>query len=169
VAVRCMRSMIDLMLLKHTNVKVIMAEGNHDIASSVWLREMFAAIYENEPRVEVDTSMLPYYVHQHGSTMLAFHHGHIRKREQLPLLVAAQFPKEWGSTTKRYAHCGHQHHERVEEYSGMKVVQHPTLAARDSHSSRGGYISERQTSCITYHSTHGKVGEVVVTPEQVGL
>lgn len=28
-------------------------------------------------------------------------------------------------------------------------------------------ISERQASCVTYDVTHGKVGEVVVTPEMV--
>jgi hypothetical protein len=167
VAIRTLRRVIDIMLMKHEEVHVIMAEGNHDIASSVWLRQMFAALYENEPRVSVNDSELPYYVYQHGETMLAFHHGHMLKREQLPLLFAAQFPKVWGATSKRYAHCGHQHHERTQEFSGIKVTQHPTLAARDAHSSRGGWISERQASCITYHKEHGKVGEVVITPEAV--
>lgn len=167
VAIRCLRRLIDMMLMKHEEVHVIMGEGNHDIASSVWLRVMFQALYENEPRVTVNASELPYYVYQHGETMLGFHHGHIRKREQLPILFAAQYPKMWGNTTKRYIHCGHQHHERMQEHSGVKVIQHPTLAARDAHASRGGWISERQASCTSYHTRHGKVGEVVITPEMV--
>ena len=48
-----------------------MAEGNHDPASSIWLRALFGALYENEPRVEVIDSPLPCYVHQHGQTMIA--------------------------------------------------------------------------------------------------
>ena len=166
-AVRCLRRMIDIMLMKHEQVYVLLIEGNHDIASSMWLREMFRALYENEPRVKIDDGELPYHCYQHGETMLGFHHGHMKKREALPLLFAAQYPKVWGNTTKRYVHCGHMHHERVEEHSGIKVIQHPTLAARDSHSSRSGYHSERQASCITYHTKHGKVGEVVVTPLMV--
>ena len=167
IAIRVLRRVIDYALAKHDRVHVVMAEGNHDEASSVWLRLMFAALYENEPRVIVNDSELPYYVHRHGDTMLAFHHGHKRKNEQLPLLFAAQFPVMWGATTKRYCHTGHRHHEETKEQAGMKVTQHPTLAAKDAYAARGGWLSERQASAITYHSRYGKVGETIVTPEML--
>lgn len=166
-AIRILRRVIDYALAKHDRVHVVMAEGNHDESSSVWLRLMFAALYENEPRVVVNDSELPYYVHRHGETMLAFHHGHKRKNEQLPILFASQFPGIWGATSKRYCHTGHRHHEEVKEGSGMKVTQHPTLSARDAYAARGGWISERQASAITYHSRFGKVSATVVTPEML--
>src|SRR3546814_4664397 len=93
-------------------------------------------LYENDPRVTVDTSALPYYAHQHGKTMLAWHHGHLKKIEGLAGLFAAQFPKMWGDCDYRYGHAGHQHHRKVIEQNGMMVTQHPTLAARDSHADR---------------------------------
>jgi hypothetical protein len=99
--------------------------------------------------------------------MLAFHHGHLKKNDQLPILFAAQFPKVWGETTKRYAHCGHRHHAEEKEHSGLTVIQHPTLAARDAYASRGGWIAERQVTAITYHSEYGQVARVTVTPEMV--
>lgn len=166
-AVRILRRVIDLALAKHEKVVVLMAEGNHDMASSVWLRVMFRALYENEPRVQVIDSELPYYVHQHGKTMLAFHHGHLKKNDQLPILFAAQFPKVWGETTKRYAHCGHRHHVEEKEHSGITVIQHATLAARDAYAARGGWIAERQVTAITYHSEYGQVARVTVTPEML--
>ena len=166
-AVRILRRVIDLALKRHEKVVVLMAEGNHDMASSVWLRVMFRALYENEPRVEVIDSELPYYAYQHGQTMLAFHHGHLHKNDQLPLLFAAQFPKVWGATTKRYAHTGHRHHGEEKEHSGMTVIQHPTLAARDAYAARGGWIAERQVSAITYHAEWGQVGRVTITPEML--
>jgi hypothetical protein len=166
-AVRVLRRVIDLALAKHETVVVLMAEGNHDMASSVWLRVMFRALYENEPRVSVIDSELPYYVHQHGKTMLAFHHGHLKKNDQLPILFAAQFPKIWGATTKRYAHCGHRHHAEEKEHSGITVIQHPTLAARDAYAARGGWIAERQVTAITYHSEYGQVARTTVTPEML--
>lgn len=49
----------------------------------------------------------------------------------------------------------------------MTVVQHPTLAARDAYAARGGWISERQASAITYHKLHGQVARNIVTPEMV--
>lgn len=166
-AVRVLRRVIGMALEKHEQVVVLMAEGNHDMASSVWLRVMFKALFENEPRVEVIDTPLPYYVYQHGKTMLAFHHGHLKKNDQLPILFASQFPKVWGETVKRYAHCGHRHHVEEREHSGITVIQHPTLAARDAYAARGGWIAERQVSAITYHSEYGQVARVTVTPEML--
>jgi hypothetical protein len=166
-AIRILRRVVGYALLKHERVVVLMAEGNHDLASSVWLRAMFKALYENEPRVEVIDSELPYYVYQHGKTMLAWHHGHLRRNDQLPLLFAAQFPKVWGETTRRYAHTGHRHHFEEKEHSGMSVVQHSTLAARDAYAARGGWMSERQCTAITYHADYGQVCRNTVTPEML--
>ena len=167
VAIRVLRRIVDLALLKHERVIVVMAEGNHDLASSVWLRLMFSALYENEPRVEVLDSELPYYAIQHGKTMLAFHHGHLKKPDQFPLTFAAQYPAMWGVTTKRYAHAGHQHHKYVKEHGGMTVTQHPTLAARDAYAARGGWFAERAASAITYHDEYGQVAENTVCPEMI--
>jgi len=167
VAVRILRYIINKALVRHENVIVIMAEGNHDPASSVWLRHLFSLLYENEPRVKVNNSETPYICHQHGKTMLAFHHGHLTKNDQLPLLFAAQYPIEWGSTTRRYCHVGHRHHVDEKEHSGMKVQQHATLAARDAYAARGGWIADRQIEAITYHSEYGQVGSITVVPEML--
>lgn len=166
-AVRVLRRVVNLALENHQRVVLLVAEGNHDMAGSVWLRHMFKALYELEPRVTVIDSELPYYVHQHGKTMLAFHHGHLKKNDQLPLLFAAQFPETWGATKKRYAHTGHRHHIEEKEHSGMTVHQHATLAARDAYAARGGWIAERLIQSMTYHAAFGEVARTTVTPEML--
>jgi len=167
VAIRSIRRLVALALEKHAEVHLIICEGNHDEASSVWLRLMFQALYELEPRISVNASELPYYVFEWGQTMLGFHHGHKVKNEQLPLLFAAQFPEEWGRTKRRSVHCGHRHHCDEKEYSGVTVVQHPTIAARDAYAARGGWIADRAVQCITYSKRFGQVGRVFVTPEML--
>ncbi len=169
VAVRVLRAVVAMALAKHEKVVVLMAEGNHDMASSVWLRVLFKTLFENEPRVEVIDSPLPYYCIKHGKTMLAFHHGHLKKNDQLPILFAAQFPKIWGDTVKRYCHTGHRHHTEEKEHSGITVIQHPTLAARDAYAARGGWVAERQVTSITYHEEYGQVARHTVTPEMIEL
>jgi len=169
VAVGILRHIVTRALEKHRRVVVVMAEGNHDPASSVWLRHLFRLLYENEPRVTVINNETPYVMHQHGETMLAFHHGHLSKKEQLPLLFAASYPKEWGATTKRYCHTGHCHHVDEKEYSGMKVKQHATLAARDAYAARGGWVANRQIEAVTYHSRFGQVATTTVVPEMLEL
>lgn len=166
-AVRIIRRVIALMLAKHDKVHVIMAEGNHDMASSVWLRTMMKALYEQEPRITVDDSALPYYCFEFGETFLGFHHSHIRKMEQLPSVMAAQFPQQWGRTTKRYCHTGDKHHAREADGMGIHVIQHPTLAARDAYAARGGWYSERYMQAMTFHRQFGLVGRVIVCPEML--
>lgn len=167
VAVRVLRRVIDMLLAKHERVHLVLAEGNHDMASSVWLRTMFKALYEKEPRITVDDSALPYYVYVHGETLLAFHHSHLKKNSQLPLLIAAQFAREWGVTTRRYIHTGNLHHVEEKEHCGATVIQHPTLAARDAYAARGGWFADRAMSAITYHDRFGQVGRVTVCPEML--
>ena len=167
VAIRSIRALINMALEKHPAVHVVICEGNHDEASSVWLRLMFQALYENEPRVTVNASELPFYVFEWGRTMLGFHHGHKVKNEQLPLLFAAQFPDVWGRTLRRAVHCGHRHHCDEKEYNGVTVVQHPTIAARDAYAARGGWIADRAVQSITYSKRFGQVGRVFVTPEML--
>jgi hypothetical protein len=167
VAIRAIRQLVQMALAKHREVRLIIAEGNHDESGSIWLRQMFDALYECEPRVTVDTSVLPFYIFLWGETFLGFHHGHKVKNEQLPLLFAAQFRSEWGATSKAYLHCGHRHHSDEKEYSGATVVQHPTLAARDAYAARGGWIAERAAQSITYSKRFGQVGRVYVTPEML--
>jgi hypothetical protein len=166
-AIRILRTVVARALEKHQTVVLLLAEGNHDISSSVWLRAMFQALYENEPRIKVIDSELPYYVYQHGKTMLAWHHGHLSKNNALPILFASQFPKVWGDTTKRYVHCGHRHHVEEKEHSGMTVIQHSTLAARDAYAARGGWMSERHVTSITYSDQYGQVARNTVTPEML--
>lgn len=167
VAIRVLRRIVDMALAKHTRVHVVMAEGNHDIASSVWLRIMFSALYENEPRVTVETSPLPYYHLEWGKTLLAFHHGHLKKNDQLPLLIATQFAEAWGRTSKRYCHTGHRHHLEEKEHSGMIVFQHPTLAAKDAYAARGGWHALRSATAVTYHKAFGEVSRSTASPDML--
>lgn len=166
-AIRIVRALTWMALLDHQEVRLIVAEGNHDESGSVWMRQMFDALYSEEPRVTVDTSALPFYTFIWGETFLGFHHGHKVKNEALPLLFAAQFRKEWGQTSKAYLHCGHRHHCDEKEYNGATVIQHPTLAARDAYAARGGWIAERAAQSITYHRKYGQVGRVTVSPEML--
>jgi hypothetical protein len=169
VAIRVIRQLIDCGLKTHKKVHLIICQGNHDESLSIVLQHMFAALYEKEPRLTVNDALLPFYVYQHGKTMLAFHHGHKVHNENLPLLFASQYPKMWGETTKRYSHCGHRHHVDEKEYAGMTVIQHPTLSARNAYAARGGWISERAANIITYHKEYGQVARNTIVPEMFDL
>lgn len=163
-AISIFRKVIEMMLTKYKKVVVLMAQGNHDLASSVWLQELFAEVYDKNKRVEFIKSPSPFYAYRHGSTMLGFHHGHKAKPEKLNEIFVSEFRKMYGATDYLYIHLGHNHHQKVLETNVGKVEQHPTLAARDAYSSHLGYDSERLMQVITYDKEHGDVGRSVFKP-----
>jgi hypothetical protein len=165
VVIRVVRRIIKMLLGKHQHVHIIMAEGNHDLASSVWLRALFSALYEDEPRVTVDNTHTPFYAFEWGDTSLFFHHGHKAKMGKISSSFAGIYREIFGRTKYSYAHMGHYHHRDVKENSLMIVEQHPTLAAKDAYSARGGYISQRGASVISYCKKYGEVARATIRPE----
>jgi ribonuclease HI len=168
-AVNLIRSIIKSALQNHEQVHLIIAEGNHDPASSVWLRTMFQALYEDETRLTVDDTAAPYYAYEHGDVMLGFHHGHKINGKNGANRLAMYFASTnaWQGKKHRYISTGHLHHENLTELPGCFIVQHATLSAKDAYASRGGYAGTRSMSSATYHKKYGKVGEVKITPEMI--
>jgi hypothetical protein len=165
--IRAVRKAVKLARENHRHVIILFAEGNHDITSSIWVRHLLEALYEDCPDVEVLPGEQPYYVRQWGTTMLAFHHGHLTKKENLPQFFAAKHAPTWGLTTKRYIHTGHYHHLDEKGHAGARVYQHPTLAANDAHSARHGYVEDREAAVITYSKQAGQIARYYVSPEQL--
>ncbi len=167
VAVRILRRIVSHALSRHKRVVVYMHEGNHDPAGSVWLRVLFSQLYDKNPRVYVEKSPLPYVVYLHGETLLGFHHGHMTKLANLPQIFAARFRKEWGAASHCYIHTGHRHHVEEKEHPGVNVVQHATLSAPDAYAARGGWLSKRQATSMTYHKKRGEIARGIFVPPEL--
>jgi len=161
---------IERLLEKHQIVKVIICEGNHDLAGSAWLRKCLKKVWVKNTRVEVDDSSFPYYAMLHGNIMLGFHHGHKKKNKDLPMLFSSEprYRKMWGNAEYTYIHTGHYHHteQDMSEQGGAIVERHQTLAGRDAYAARGGWISRRGAKAITYHKTRGEVERISVLPRE---
>lgn len=167
VVIRTIRRIIDMLLQKHQHVHVIMASGNHDPASSAWLREMLAAMYEGEPRISVDNSPSLYYAYEWGATALFWHHGHKRGVNNVDATLAGMFRELYGRSKFAYAHIGHLHSDEGRKSGLMYVERHETLAAPDAYAAGGGWLSGRSAKVITYSRQYGEVGRSTLRPEMV--
>lgn len=167
VAIRVLRTVIKMLLVKHEFVHIKMLDANHDPVSQIWLREWFSVIYEDEPRVTVDTSPSPYNAYEFGNTALFFHHGHKKKVTAVSDVFVAKFREMYGRTKYAYAHTGHLHSIDVKENNLMIVEQHRTLAAPDAYSARGGWISGRDAKVITYSKEYGEVSRVTINSDML--
>ena len=158
---------VEMLLHKHKNVHVIHCEGNHDPASSVWLRRASAREFRNNQRVTVETSPFPFYHYAWGKTFLGWHHGHLQKMESLPLVFSTdpKFRQDFGGCEYAYIKTGHRHQKEVIEKGGVIVEQVETLAARDAYAARGFPYSQRGTVAVTYSKDKGEVSRVTVRPD----
>lgn len=169
VAIRCMRYLIERAAKKHAHVHVIIEVGNHDLASSIFLMECMRNVYENEPRITIDTAPRHFHYHRFGKNLIGVHHGHGVKMPQLPLLMAADRPDDWGQTTHRYWWTGHVHHDQAKDYVGVIVESFAVLGPEDAYAANKGYRSKRSMKAIVLHKEYGEVSRYTVSPDMFSI
>lgn len=162
VGVKIIRQMIESSLQHHDKVRVINATGNHDDTSAMFLSVCLANIYENEPRVIIDTSPAPFHYFTWGNSLFGVHHGHSCKAERLPGVMAADQPKLWGASDYRYWLTGHIHHDTLKEYAGVTVESFRTLAAKDAYAAWGGYRAGQDSKALIVSKDGGIVERYIV-------
>lgn len=166
-AMKVIRRIINMLLAKYEEVKLIQVEGNHDMASSAWLKETFSMFYEDNPRMYVDTNPTPYHCYTQGKLCLFYAHTHTKKMGAIDSVFVGMYKKQYGESEHVYAHTGHLHHMLKLESNLMILEQHATLASKDSYAVRHGYLSKRSATVITYHEDYGEVGRSTLTPEML--
>lgn len=164
VGIRIIRHLITAALERHEHVTVIFKGGNHDPSTSACIRIFLACLYENEPRVTIDTSPMDYSYFEFGKVLLGFHHGDKAKAAQLPGIMAHDRPEEWGRTEFRLWLTGHLHKEARSEFPGCSVETIPVLAPLDAYAAGAGYRSKQQMKAIVFHREHGEVERHTVNP-----
>lgn len=163
-AVHC----IELALQKHDRVVYRKLPGNHDDETSLMLSVALAAWFRNEPRVTVDTDPGRFYMKQFGKVMVAATHGDMLRMGDMAGFMAANWPKEWGSTEFRFAYTGHVHHDRVKSGAGVRAESFNTLAAKDAWHAASGYTSARTAVAITMHKDFGEIDRLTVSLPMLG-
>lgn len=169
VAIRCMRYLIERAARKHAHVHVIIEVGNHDLASSIFLMECMRNVYENEPRITIDTAPKHFHYHRFGKNLIGVHHGHGVKMPALPLLMANDCPDDWGQTLHRCWWTGHVHHDQAKDYVGCTVESFAVLGPEDAFASNKGYRSKRSMKAIVLHKEYGEVSRFTVSPDMFSI
>lgn len=157
---------VDLALQKHKHVTVKVLPGNHDprggdaLTIALWFR------YLDNPRVTVDRGPALHWFYQWGEVMIAAHHGHETKPEQMPGVMSAYEPKMWGDTQYRYALLGHWHKRAKgfasNESNGAVWEIFQAITAKDAWNRGKGHASGRSITAITYDQRDGEVTRTLV-------
>lgn len=162
-----MRRLVDRLLAKHSRVYVVNVPGNHDPQMARMLSIWLKAVYEKEPRVEVVDNRNPYIYLKHGKNLIGFAHGDGAKPGDLPGIMAADRPADWGASEFRVWYTGHIHHQTKKEFPGCVIESFRTLAPRDYWHAWKGYRSGQSLSSITVHAEFGEITRSTVDIKMV--
>lgn len=148
------------LLDRHERVIVRMLKGNHDEHTAIAISYFLLAWFRNEPRVEVDVDPSLFFWYRFGKVFLGATHGHTLKPEQMPAVMAARRPEDWGASRHRFIHTFHRHHKArlVSEGGGALVHIHRSPAPQDEWHYGAGYVSGRSMEITTYHCERGERG-----------
>lgn len=157
VGLRAMVYAVKRALEKHKRVIVRIVTGNHDSHSSFALALALDAYFSSNDRVEIDLSPATFWFYRFGKVLIGSTHGDTCKMVNLPGVMAADRPEDWGASKFRYWYVGHVHHDEVKEYPGVKCESFRTLAARDAWHAGQGYRAGRDMRCIVHHKVYGEI------------
>jgi len=157
---RILRYAIDYALSYHKSVHVINCPGNHDERSATMLHSALKNMYELNDRVTFPEVCKQSHYYIFGKNLIACDHGHKKKFDKLPLLMAAEKPIEWGNSTNRVFHTAHYHSEKAKEFAGCRVEAFNSIANRDAYAAGGGWMSDSRLQCILYDIRGGEYDRV---------
>lgn len=143
---------------KHKTVRVRKAFGNHDPNTSRMLNITLKLFYSKDKRVIVEDSPKAFWYYRFGAVLLGVTHGDKTKPQDLPSIMAADVPEDWGASRCRMWLTGHIHHLTRKEYPGCVVETFRTLAAKDAYHAHNGFRSERDMQMLVFDA-RGKLRE----------
>ena len=160
--IRACRDVVQVAASIAAEAEIVVLEGNHSWHSEVWLSRVLDAYYSQCPNIKVKSDPSPRKHMVFGDNLLLWAHGDRIAAQKWPLIIAAEFAKEWGQTKYRHLKMGHIHHKKtiapvvIDEQSGLVVEYLEALCATDAWHSGAGFVgSQKGASAFEYHKTEG--------------
>lgn len=165
VAMKLFRFVIETAAAKHKQVHVINCMGNHDDLGALTLSIALSNIYQKCKRIHVLQSPSPRQYFFFGQNLIGCTHGYECSAKDLPMVMAAEKPIEWGICKYRYWYCGHIHQDKVIENGACKVESFRTITGRDAWTNAKGYFSGRDLKAIVIHKDYGEIERYTVSAD----
>ena len=142
-------------------VEVVMVSGNHDNLGVWHLGDSLECLYANDSAVQINNDPTARKYVRFGNVFLMFTHGDKGKREDYPLLMATERPKDFGETKFREIHTGHIHQTKLQEWHGVRVRILPSLSPPDAWHSENGFTGmQRIAEAYQWNAVEGLIGMV---------
>lgn len=135
--------------------------SNHDYTHGFFLADVIQTWFRDCKNITFDCSIAHRKSFQYGKNLIGTTHGDGAKHQDLPLLMATEFPLEWSATKHRYVYTHHVHHKTSKDYIGVTVESLRSPSGTDSWHHRQGYQhTPKAVEAFIHHPTQGQVARI---------
>jgi hypothetical protein len=147
-------------LLSFAEVEVVYNPSNHDYTHGFFLMQLIEAHFSNSSiRFNVDLKHRKAF--KYGNNLIGTTHGDGAKIENLPLLLATEFPVLWSKTKHRYIYSHHIHHKTSKDFIGVTFETLRSPSGSDSWHHKNGYTGvPRAVEGYIHHKEFGQIARL---------
>jgi hypothetical protein len=148
------------MLLPIADIHFTFNPSNHDYMSGFFLADVIQTWFKDSKNITFDCSIAHRKGFLYGKNLIGTTHGDGAKMQDLPLLMAHEFPKEWSESKHRYIYTHHIHHKSSKDIIGVNIESLRSPSGTDSWHHRNGYLSIKAVEGFIHHKEFGQVARL---------
>ena len=149
------------LLISVADVHFTFNPSNHDYTHGFFLADVIQTWFKDSKNISFDCSIAHRKGFQYGKNLIGTTHGDGAKHQDLPLLMATEFPVEWSQTKHRYVYTHHVHHKTSKDYIGVTVESLRSPSGTDSWHHRNGYgYVPKAVEGFVHHKDFGQVARL---------
>ena len=147
-------------LMSFAEVEVVYNPSNHDLTHGFFLMQLIEAHFSKSSiRFNVDLKHRKAF--KYGNNLIGTTHGDGAKIENLPLLLATEFPILWSKTKHRYIYSHHVHHKTSKDFIGVTFETLRSPSGSDSWHHKNGYTGvPRAVEGYIHHKEFGQIARL---------
>jgi hypothetical protein len=147
-------------LLSFAEVEVVYNPSNHDYTHGFFLMQLIEAHFSKSSiRFNVDLKHRKAF--KYGNNLIGTTHGDGAKIENLPLLLATEFPILWSKTKHRYIYSHHVHHKTSKDFIGVTFETLRSPSGSDSWHHKNGYTGvPKAVEGYIHHKEFGQIARL---------
>lgn len=135
--------------------------SNHDYTHGFFLADVIQTWFKDCQNITFDCSIAHRKGFLYGKNLIGTTHGDGAKHQDLPLLMATEFPVEWSQSKHRYVYTHHVHHKTSKDYIGVTVESLRSPSGTDSWHHRNGYAHvPKAVEGFLHHKEHGQIARL---------
>ena len=153
---------IDLLeqLMNFAQVEVVYNPSNHDLTHGFFLMQLIEAHFHNSS-IKFNVDLKHRKAFKYGKNLIGTTHGDGAKVENLPMLLATEFPILWSETKHRYIFSHHVHHKISKDLIGCTFETLRSPSGTDAWHHKNGYTGvPKSVEGFIFHKEFGQIARL---------